>query len=465
MIGGRYGLARVKIARLTPGERYALLFAVFVAHGFLIHQLLFPSSLYDAGQYARMGRDLVDLGFVRRFGASVRTYGYPLLLSGIYAFTKATGVPFAVVVFAFQLCLFIGAAWFFRSALARISVNASRIAFSGMMLNLWVLLYTSEILTESLSISLLIITAACWITSATAPTSAWPLLVGSLTAGFSLVVRPANLYVVLSWVLGLVLILWRRDQPRRRSLATAALLVVILCLPSLPQLAYNVLRFGRWTPLVADDLGVMQQAWGVRDIKYATAMPPLAEPKVHYVNPFLAGTTFNDLTPLQWYGDYPVRGAMTIALHTFNLTDQDLLFTYSRDLDPWYRIPLAIVNHGIVALGLVGLAMAAGHLRRAGSAVAKNAFGMVLLVLVGNWGIHALTAVEMRFGLVLLLVWTPFAGYAVTRLLTDRRRLMPLATVGTVAYVVLALILSAWVREQAPLIRDWPAAAMQTTTP
>ena len=61
--------------------------------------------------------------------------------------------------------------------------------------------------------------------------------------------------------------------------------------------------------------------------------------------------------PWRWYLEHPGRGLLTIALHTFNLTDQDLLFTYSRDLDPWYRVPLGIVNHAAVALGALGLVL------------------------------------------------------------------------------------------------------------
>ena len=72
---------------------------------------------------------------------------------------------------------------------------------------------------------------------------------------------------------------------------------------------------------------------------------------------------------------------------------------------------------------------------------------------------YAWTAVEMRFGSVLLLVLFPFAGYATWCLVRERRpRTMLVTGVGVAVYVGLALLLSAWVREQSPLIRDAMAA-------
>jgi hypothetical protein len=198
----------------------------------------------------------------------------------------------------------------------------------------------------------------------------------------------------------------------------------------------------------------MQQAWGVSDIKYATAMPPIAEAKVHYENPFLPGTAFDEASPLLWYIDHPVRGFLTLALHTFNLVDQDLLFTYSRDLDPWYRIPLGVVNHSIVFFGSVGLILLCRNVRRSERTVTREAFLLLLVMMLANWAMHVLTAVEMRFGLGLLIVLMPLAIYAADVLLANRQR-PALLIVAATAYVVLALLLSSWVREQAPLIREW----------
>ena len=81
--------------------------------------------------------------------------------------------------------------------------------------------------------------------------------------------------------------------------------------------------------------------------------------------------------------------------------------------------------------------------RNAGAAIASN------------WAVYAWTDVEMRFGSVLLLVLFPFAGYAAMRAATTRdARKRTAVVLGTAVYVVLALALSAWVRDQSVQIRE-----------
>jgi hypothetical protein len=61
----------------------------------------------------------------------------------------------------------------------------------------------------------------------------------------------------------------------------------------------------------------------------------------------------------------------------------------------------------------------------------------------------------MRFGSVLLLVLFPLAAYAALRIAASRsRRKTRLVAAGVASYIVLALLLSEWVRDQSPLIRE-----------
>ena len=267
-------------------------------------------------------------------------------------------------------------------------------------------------------------------------------------------VRPANMFMVAAWLVGAAVIALRTRPGRARTLAAGACLVAALALPMLPQLANNVRNFGKWTPLVVLDLGQMQQTWGIWNIKYATAMPPVPQGAIYYQNPLWTGTVVDEHAPWRWYLDNPGRGLLTVAIHTFNLTDQDLLFTYSRDLDPWYRVPLGLVNHAIVALGLLGLCLGARRALAQGTAEQRDAMLVLLAMTAANWAMYCWTAVEMRFGSVLLLVLFPFAGYAAWCLGHARRaRRCCAAGAGVAAYAGLALLLSAWVRDQAPLIR------------
>lgn len=441
--------------KLTRLEWCSLGAGLLIALAFLVHQRLYPSTLYDAGQYSRMARDIAEHGLFARFSASaLRTYGYPVLLSFVYRAADLVGLGFRDLLFVVQLGLYVSACFFVRRRLSAISPAAARIAFCGMLTNYYVVIYTPEPLTETLSLILLLVSAGCWLAFYTGVGKAWPLVIGTMTSGFTVMVRPANLFIPVAWIVGVIVIGLRRRFGRLRLLVTVSCVVAAVALPMLPQLAYNVLRFGKWTPLLAQDLGGMQVVWGIQDIKYATVMPPSPEPRVHYVNPFWVGTSVDESAPWRWYLDHPGRGALTLAIHTFNLTDQDLLFTYSRDLDPWYRIPLGVVNHAFVALGLIGLGLAVPAMRRAEMLRQRDAFFMLLLTLAANWAMHVWTAVEMRFGVVLLLALVPFAGYAAVNLGARRnRRLLVFAGLAVACYTVLALSLSSWVREQSPLIR------------
>jgi hypothetical protein len=440
---------------LTRAEWWALGFALFVAHGFLLHEWLYPSS-YDAGLYAQIAREFAEHGLFYRFtGAEVRTYGYPFFLSFVVRGAAATGLPFQIAVFELQLLLYVGALFFLRNALVRVWPLTGRIVFCGLLANFYVLIYTPETLTESLSITLLVFAAGCWVQLHRPAAHPWPLIAGSLAVGYAMMVRPGSAFMVVTWLMGLVIIAARKRPGVARVAASAVAVAIAVVLPALPQLANNIAFFGKPTALVYEDLGMMQQVWGIQNLKYATGMPPVPRGAIYYPNPLQNGTTIDPTSPWRWYVEHPGRGLLTLAIHVFNLTDQDLLFTYSRDLDPWYRVPLGIVNHAAVALGLIGLVMLGRRVAAKGDSAAIDGYLLLLVLLGANLAMYAWTAVEMRFGAVLLLLLFPLAGFAAARLRAARSgRLAATFGVAIAAYVVAAFMLSHWVRAQSELIRD-----------
>ena len=437
---------------LAPVEWACLALGTIVGLAFLEHEILFPSA-FDAAQYVNMAQEIAERGlFSKVEGSEMRTYGYPWVASLVLRIAGATGITFVVLLFAVQFAAYVAAAFFLRRALAPASAIVARIAFCGLLVNVFAVIYTPESLTESLSLTLLVLTAALWVIQWRSRLAAWPVLLGSLIAGFAFVVRPANLFVVAVWCFGLALLWYRQRPPFARTAALASVAVAGLALPLAPQVAINATYYGKATPLPTADLGLFQQVVGIRFLKYATGLPPVPQAPVGYRNPMLIGTVLNDAAPLGWYAEHPLRGVATTLLHTFNLTDQDLLFTYSRDLNPWYRVPLGVVNHAAVALGIVGLWLAGRRVRR--HRHARDAFIVLLALIAANWAVYAWTAVEMRFGATLLLVLFPFAGYAMIDVARRGPRMRRAVALATGVYVVLALVLSGWVRDQSPLIRN-----------
>jgi hypothetical protein len=454
-------MERAKLS-LSRGEWIVVALACAIAHAFYWRAALQPPA-WDAKSYLEIAAEIAGKGLFTRFAYSdLRTYGYPWLLSGLLRLARATGAQSGLLIFEAQLALHLGAALFARRALTGralgLSSGLARLVFAALTLNVFVLSYTAEILSESVSLSLITLGAAFWLRLLQIqPGREWwiNLFLGSLVAGFSVMVRPANVFFLAAWIVAVAALFVTRRVSIRRALPAAAVLIAGLALPMLPQLANNINHYGRATPLPAAPLATSQQAWGIRSQKYATALPP-AGPAVHYANPLSAGTAVDEDRPLAWYREHPAAGMATLALHAFNMLDQDLLFTYSRDLDPWYRLPVGILNHALIALALAGFVLLVRR-RKQGRDV-----GLAALVLLAyaafHIAVHAPTLVEMRFGLPLLLVAAPLAAWAVAEIrgLPGRARLA--AVLWVAAYVAAALVLSGWVRRQSIPIRLWEPA-------
>lgn len=435
---------------LSVSEWFYLAAGMAIAHGFFIHIWLYPSA-YDAAEYLQAAADIATNGlFSKYIHSEIRTYGYPLFLAGVLEFTRLTRLPFGLALFEIQLALYTQAVFFLRRTLFMYDAVAARIGFCGLMLNFYVLLYASDSLTESLSLSLLVLAAACLLRLLQDRRLLWALAGGSLAVGVAVMIRPANIFMAAAWIVSCGIALARARLGLAPLLLRAAAMILALALPMAPQLINNIRHHDASTPLVAQDLGAIQQRAGVMYLKYASGMPPLRGASIEYRNPYLPGTILDVNAPLHWYVDHPREGLMSAALHVFNLTDQDLLFTYARDLDPWYRIPLSVLNHGIVAIGLLGLAM---FIWSARNMVERREPAAALVLLLGaHIGVYATAAVEMRFGLPLLLVLFPFSGYAVWRVVKMSVPRRTAVVVYGMCYVAMALGLSSWVRTQAPMI-------------
>jgi hypothetical protein len=446
---------------LSRGEWISLAAAIIIAHLFYARIVAYPSS-FDAQNYFDIAADIDRNGLFSKFYYSdIRTYGYPLFLVGLSRAANLSGISVGFLMFEAQLALYLFAAYFVRRELARLWPAFAPWAFIGIVLNVFALSYTPESLTESVSLSLLLVATACWLALLAGPTTWRPVLAGSIAVGAAVMVRPANLFALLTWTPAVAAVCFARP-PKVRAVATivVALLVGIL-LPMLPQYINNVRNYGQHTVLIASPIGYYQQIWGIPFLKYATALPPVPNPSIYYENPFASAGPVDGERPLAWYAQNPLGGALTLSLHIFNMLDQDLLFTYSRDLDPWYRIPLGIFNHALVAAALVGIALLVARARR--DRRCALAAGATIAYVVSHIALHATSAVEMRFGLPLLLLAGPAALAAIRELARARvSRLGAVASIAIVGYTTAALVVSDWVRQQAPSIRAWEAAHATT---
>ena len=444
---------------LSRAEWVALVLAVGIAHAFYARSVAYPSE-YDAQNYLDIATDLARGGlFAKFFYSELRTYGYPLFLRMLKEMADALHLPWGLVIFETQLALYAGAALFVRSRLATVSLPLARIVLVATLLNVVALVYVADTLAEALSLVLMLVAVGCWVHLYVGGSRAWlAVAAGGLVLGAAVVVRPANVFALPVWVVALAALAWLRGWNARDAVATALVTALAVTLPMLPQLANNVRHYGTWTPLVAASLGRNQQIWGIAYLKYATALPPIALPSIFYLNPYAEGRPVDETRPLAWYLEHPGAGAATLGLHVFGMLDQDLLFTYARDLDPWYRRPLGIVTHGGIALAGLGFVLLASRARR------DRGYRAIFVVLstfcACHAALHAITAVEMRFGLPLLAVALPLAVWFVRETWPQRTMASRAAIAAFVAvWIVASLALSDWTRAQAAPIRDWEARA------
>jgi hypothetical protein len=445
----------VRINALSRAQWIAVVLAIALAHLFYLRIVAYPSD-YDARNYVEIAEDIARNGLFSKFYYSdIRTYAYPLFLAMLLRAASLVHVSVGWLMFEMQLALYLMAAFFVRQRLVTLWPAFAGWAFIGIVLNVFALSYTPESLTESVSLSLILATAGCWLAFVARPT--WQrVLAGSIAVGVAVMVRPANLFALVAWVVGVTAVCVAQRPAARTVGGAVVALIAGVTLPMAPQYINNVRHYDAPTPLVSARLGHNQQIWGITNLKYATAMPPVPNPSIFYENPFAKVGPADADTPMSWYVQHPRAGALTIGLHTFNMLDQDLLFTYSRDLDPWYRIPLGIATHAMVFCALIGIVMLVRRARTDRNCALAAI--TVLAFIVAHIALHATTAVEMRFGLPLLVLAGPAAIAAIRELARAGTRTRLFAATAVICYTATALALSDWVRQQAPSIRAWEAA-------
>ena len=457
-----------ELADGTPNRRLWLVTFTAVLVAVVLSQLVAWTNLSrplccDAYGYAAIAEQMrVAGGIGFRYELSdVRTYGYPWLLSHLFSFASVVGVARRWVTFEFQLIFYITAAWMLSAAIRKFSKTTAIVGFCALLVNYSALVYATEVLTESVSLSLILITCACWLrwlASNCARGYVWVAL-GALAAGFAMAIRPANVFMAPVYVSALVLgAIWHNRHcwwvALLRGVALSTIAATVLILPLIPQRLYNRTFHNSNSWLMATDLGEAQMRGGITHIKYATAVPPNSDVSIYYGNPCFDSFTTVSTPAWRWYLKNPFEALCTAALHLFGLLDQDLLFTYVVDLDPWYRIPWGVICHSSVFLAAWFFFRAVRFTWGQDSILIGRLFVTVIgLYILSFLAVHVPSRVEVRFGLPLYLLVFPLAGLALAQLAAQcwsvRLRVLTLM----LAYAFVSLCVSHWVRLQAPLLQ------------
>ncbi|HXN46304.1 MAG TPA: discoidin domain-containing protein, partial [Bryobacteraceae bacterium] len=452
--------------RLSSAEWLAVVFALLVVHGAFFRKLIYSADCCDSAGYQALAKCITDHGlFSAAAFSDLRTYGYPLFLSALRLIERFTSIPLTLLSSEFQLGMYLLSAWLLRSEIRRISQRLGQLVFLALCLNVFVLTYAAETLTESLSLTIIVMLGWCWLWSVRVFRSRrWALaaVTGGGLAGFAVMVRPANVFLPVVWVAGQAILVMSRRVGQNtgaavRRAAVLALTLAAAAAPCVPQPYNNIVFGGAATPLVVRDLGSFQVSTGIAVLKYATGLPPVPTRQIDYTNPLAHAGRVDPDHPLLWYRDNPQAGLETILMHAFAILDQDFIFPYVVDLAPSYRIPVAVLNHVGIGLAVYALWLWIRAARRPGRrrSILCVSLPVVMLYILGVFVIYSVAAPEARFGLPIILLAAPLAATAFSQFW--RLRTLRLILLGTAiaAYAAIAIAASGWMRSQSPAISGW----------
>lgn len=345
-----------------------------------------------------------EYGVFHDFG-TIRTYGYPLFLYVLTYVSGYDGSRLSLIAGVVQFSLFLTATLWLASQVSRINRRLGLAIMIGLLLNSLLISLVTDALTEGLSIFFYVLLVALAFKFDEARRSkARILAIGALVAAVALMVRPANLAVILDWYIAVAIVITRHKE-QRHLLAMAAGLSFIVAATIVwgPQVIYNLALHGKPTFLPVCELGGFQTAYSVIAWKYDTLVIEGAASPWNYVNPLFQGH-LSAATGWRWYLEHPASGAITLAAHIFNAFSVTSLFTYIRDLSPTYGILLRAVYWSLIVIGSLGVLRYVQYIARGEARHIEPAKGLaaifLMLTLILITGLNSISAVEVRFNIV-----------------------------------------------------------------
>jgi hypothetical protein len=424
----------MSLAKVNWNWRYGpILIYIVLCTMFYAHAKLYP-SLSDAKNYVDIALVFRRQGFLSNF-EGLRTYLYPAflyLLSFVQGWRLTSDVA-AIVQCGLYAFLTLG----ISNEISRYSTYIGTAVFLGLILNALAIVLLVDTLTEGPTIILTL--AMTWtILRAARETGpkmvAW-LITGAAFAAAALMVRPANIALLIAWhCAALFQCLQAGPGLRTRFLVYYGLGALVLTAAITgPQLYYNIRFYNKASILPAADLGSHQVEWGIMMMKYATVVTASGAEPVIYKNPFYSS---EDLTSgaLRWYFDHPIAGIRTVAAHIFNSFSWDYPFVYIYDLTPSYSLALPFTVWFLQILGAYALVQSiVTFLRKRKFREAIAAPVLFIACATGAiMGLNSLVAVENRFNILPTMLLLVFAANFIQMHLRRGDRTTIIVLAGTV---------------------------------
>lgn len=232
----------------------------------------------------------------------------------------------------------------------------------------------------------------------------------SYSIGMSIMVRPSNISLIL--LIPAIFVMTYFLQQKVNKTIVLLLLICGIFIAVLPQIYINFIFFKKISFLPAVELGNLQLKWGIEYIKYATNLSGKGIPQLYYKNPF-----YIPLENLQfsWYLSNFSNGIKTVLLHLFNVFSYDYYFPYIYNLYPKYKFLTLFYSWFILFYGIIGIIETAKSIKQNHEISKKSKFLLLVILpitLLGALSILAISAVEVRFSLPLVVILLPFTFHS-----------------------------------------------------
>jgi hypothetical protein len=387
-----------------------------------LHLYNYPTQIEraDAWGYINHAFELRADGLLGKL-SSWRTYGYIWFLyfcSLVFGTGREALVWGAVCV---QAALYLTAVAALAATIMPRSRHLACAVGIGLLSNPILVAIVMDTLTESLTLIAAVFLLTILLQAARAPTFAaklpW-LIGGAALASFSIMIRPANLPLLLAWNVAVSPVLF---GPSLRSTAKALLVyalivVTVSLLVWTPQLIITARHFGQ-ASIFPVALGDFQATMGIKLLKYATRVKAdHIAAGMFYPNPWL--TSLPDTQPWHWYLSNPGAGVLTAASHVFNALNYDHPFVYVYDISLPYSVPLAFMVWLIYSLAVIDIAICLRDRRDFLSRIPEFGPGLLFVATMtaASLATIAISAVESRFSTLILAVAGVFASHCLLRL-------------------------------------------------
>ena len=422
----------------------AILLMAAISYYFFLLQQEYPPCC-DAVSYALIATQTNSLGFLES-QIPLRTFAYPLFLTGVEKISAISSVNYALLVFIFQFALYavavINALSFFAADIKSTTAKSAILLF--LCCNIYVAPYIAITLTDSIYVSLciIVITNICRLLASLEVKYHLICITAFLTA-LAIVIRPTAI-----WLAGpllfyfAILIFSKRVAPFK--LATA---VVIAAIPLGIQIFINSSRFDAFTFFPATDLGKAQVEWGITHLKYATWMgggaPQNYYPSAGLINPVPGESGFT----VMWYFNNIVEGIKLVFVKFVGAFDFDYLVPYPYFVIQDFWIP-SVFSFGFMFFGVCGVIY---HAWTNNVVVLGNRF-LPAIILV-SWGaITLISALELRFTLPILLYFMIVAVLYIHELsVRNQKKIIVFSVVGFLLVLPLLIKIALFVRAQSSI--------------